>query len=254
MERGGDTEWLGFYKNTGNYVDISYLNSILKFKFAKKGKYLIVEKESVKKHDYVTEPCTKSEGGSDCIRVYFTNPFELEPLAPYFYKLYKKCRKPAIEYLSNHKKFKEEYMHSNAMINQLSNCDVLDLLESAEKRSMNQNDEDVTEKLSDGEKKTGIDYIVDQTIHNDVLLENILSDKENKIEEEIDVVNNEKVVKTSKRAILQLTDEMMLIKRYDSIAQAVRETGVNSKSIRDAAKGIQKHAGGYVWKYDDKDQ
>ena len=44
---------------------------------------------------------------------------------------------------------------------------------------------------------------------------------------------------------------MILIKKYESIAQAVRETGVNSKSIRDTAKGIQKHAGGFVWKYCD---
>ena len=59
-------------------------------------------------------------------------------------------------------------------------------------------------------------------------------------------------MKTTGRAILQLTDDMTLIKRYDTIAQAVRETGVNSKSIRDAAKGVQKHAGGYVWKYADE--
>jgi len=60
-------------------------------------------------------------------------------------------------------------------------------------------------------------------------------------------------VKSTGRAILQLTDEMQLVKKYDSIAQAVRETGVNSKSIRDAAKGVQKHAGGYVWKYVDEE-
>lgn len=51
------------------------------------------------------------------------------------------------------------------------------------------------------------------------------------------------------RAILQITDDNILIKEYPTIAAAVRETGVNSKSIRDAANGIQKHAGGYCWKY-----
>ena len=63
---------------------------------------------------------------------------------------------------------------------------------------------------------------------------------------------SETSTKITGRAILQLTDDMTLIKRYDTIAQAVRETGVNSKSIRDAAKGVQKHAGGYVWKYADE--
>jgi len=59
-----------------------------------------------------------------------------------------------------------------------------------------------------------------------------------------------KPVSTPKgREILQLTDDNTLIKEYPTIAAAVRETGVNSKSIRDAANGVQKHAGGYRWKY-----
>lgn len=51
------------------------------------------------------------------------------------------------------------------------------------------------------------------------------------------------------KAIQCLDDNGNLIASYASVAEAVRETGVNSKSIRDAAKGIQKHAGGFVWKY-----
>lgn len=53
------------------------------------------------------------------------------------------------------------------------------------------------------------------------------------------------------RAILQMTDEGEMIKEYSTIASAVAESGVSSKSIRDAANGIQKHAGGYCWKYKD---
>ena len=52
------------------------------------------------------------------------------------------------------------------------------------------------------------------------------------------------------RAIIQMDDNGNIIRKYISIAEAVRETGVNSKSIRDAAKGVQKHAGGYCWKYE----
>lgn len=54
------------------------------------------------------------------------------------------------------------------------------------------------------------------------------------------------------RGIIQMNDEGKIIKKYISIAEAVRQTGVNSKSIRDAAKGVQKHAGGFVWKYEDE--
>lgn len=55
--------------------------------------------------------------------------------------------------------------------------------------------------------------------------------------------------KSQGRAVLQLSDDMTLIKKFDTIAETSQETGVNPKSIRDAAKGIQKHAGGFVWKY-----
>lgn len=46
-----------------------------------------------------------------------------------------------------------------------------------------------------------------------------------------------------------MTDAGKVIKEYPSVAAAVTSTGINSKSIRDAAKGVQKHAGGYCWKY-----
>ena len=64
MKNGGDSKWLGFYKNSSNYVDISYLYSILKFKCAKKGKYIIVKKLHISKLNCNIEPCTMSEGGS----------------------------------------------------------------------------------------------------------------------------------------------------------------------------------------------
>ncbi len=51
------------------------------------------------------------------------------------------------------------------------------------------------------------------------------------------------------RAILQMDDDGNIIKEFDTIAAAVREVGVSSKSIRDAANGVQKRAGGYHWVY-----
>ena len=52
------------------------------------------------------------------------------------------------------------------------------------------------------------------------------------------------------RPVLCYDDNGVLICRYGSLAEAVRTTGINSKSIREAAIGKQKHAGGYVWKYE----
>ena len=54
------------------------------------------------------------------------------------------------------------------------------------------------------------------------------------------------------RPILQMDDNMNIIAQFESISEAVRITGINSKSIRDAAKGVQKHAGFFVWRYVDE--
>lgn len=59
-------------------------------------------------------------------------------------------------------------------------------------------------------------------------------------------------LKPKGRAILKLSDDMTIIKKYDSIADASRDTDISSKSIRDAAKGVQKHAGNFVWRYADE--
>ena len=56
------------------------------------------------------------------------------------------------------------------------------------------------------------------------------------------------------RRVAQMDDNGNIIKEYISIAEAVRETGVNSKSIRDAANGVQKHAGGYCWHFVDEEK
>ncbi|MGN0356735.1 MAG: exonuclease domain-containing protein [Blautia sp.] len=358
MKNGGDSKWLGFYKNSSNYVDVSYLYSILKFKCAKKGKYIIVEKSSVGKLNCNIEPCTMSEGGSDYVRVYFNSPFELEPLESYLFSIYAKCRKSALDYFKYNKRYEAEHKNSPAMLNHLSDMDVAALLESAEKRKLtekvvsetieNSNDksrisrEDITiqpihnrvplsgirnknnwekgydegypfwEKGDNLRKEGNVEDAIklfDQARYNgydapvlydsyamayhklkdyaneiDILDEGIVRERKNginvsrlearrdkaiqllykqqeaekkKLEKEQIKNENIKIIsetsmKTTGRAILQLTDDMTLIKRYDTIAQAVRETGVNSKSIRDAAKGVQKHAGGYVWKYADE--
>lgn len=53
------------------------------------------------------------------------------------------------------------------------------------------------------------------------------------------------------RVVLQYDDDMNLIKRYETISDAIKETGTNGKSIRDCCNGIQKHAGGFIWRFED---
>ena len=65
-----------------------------------------------------------------------------------------------------------------------------------------------------------------------------------KLEEE-----QRKTIQISDRKLVQMTDDGIIVKVYDKLADAIRETGINSKSIRDCCNGKQKHAGEFVWKY-----
>lgn len=65
---------------------------------------------------------------------------------------------------------------------------------------------------------------------------------------------NNPTIPSTARAILQLDDAGNVLNLYPTIAEAVRQTGINSKSIRNAANGVQKHAGGYCWKYKDENE
>ena len=51
------------------------------------------------------------------------------------------------------------------------------------------------------------------------------------------------------RSILQLADDGSVIQEFETVTAASKAIGVSTKSIRDAAQGIQKHAGGYCWQY-----
>lgn len=69
--------------------------------------------------------------------------------------------------------------------------------------------------------------------------------------------NIEPVSKTKnsggKRAINQYDMNEKFIRAYESIAEASKENEINSKSIRDAANGKQRHAAGFIWKYVDEE-
>lgn len=72
----------------------------------------------------------------------------------------------------------------------------------------------------------------------------------------IDPLNINDIVESSRkkrmRAIIQMDDESHIIKIYESVSEAAKTIGLNSKTIRDAANGKSKHAGGYCWKYADE--
>ncbi|MDD6040769.1 MAG: hypothetical protein PUD63_06180 [Clostridia bacterium] len=54
----------------------------MKFKFSRKGKYIILPKQFAH-HGFEVEDCTVSEGGTSNIRAYFSYVTELETIAAY---------------------------------------------------------------------------------------------------------------------------------------------------------------------------
>jgi len=59
-----------------------------------------------------------------------------------------------------------------------------------------------------------------------------------------------KKAKTNNRntiAVIQLTPRGRRIKKYNSMSDAERATGVNTGSISKVVRGIMKTAGGFVW-------
>lgn len=349
-ENGNDVNYLRFRKNSANYVEATCLYPFVKFKFAKKGRYIILSKSVAQQVGLPSEPCTASEGGTDFIRVYFSTAFDLQPFAKEINRLFVETHISMKDYTSYSKRAADE---TNKIINHmkaLNSDDVSKLLAMESQREttpitislepvISRDSVNITAthnrvplseiKNADnwskgfeagfkyyekGEEVRKSDHIEDaitlfdkaryygycapalynayaiayrqiKDYENEVLIleEGMIREPSHSGEfearrdkalrllyikqeavrkaEEKDRLKAEKlsektvneVPKAARgRSILQLDDNGNIINEYDTIASATREVGISSKSIRDAASGVQKHAGGYCWAYKDE--
>lgn len=350
-DRKGDTDLLGFYKNSSGYIDVCYLYTILKFKFAKKGKYIIVKSNIKGLENYRKEPCTISEGGSDFVRIFFDSPLDLELLSDFIFEEYKTTHKFAFESLEYDKSYLYDYKNGPIMNNALSTNEVESILNIVRSKEYIRSEVLHSEELIDrdsieiqpindrvpfskiknlknsrkgfddgfsyweeGEeyRKSGDFYkaielydkarasgytspalynsysmayhklkdydneidILDEGIEREgaefrnisklltrrnTAIKTLLKKREKEqhkrekiIENNLNPIVNKSSQKKTRRPILQMDDNLNLIQRFESVADATKTTSINSKSIRDAAKGVQKHAGGFVWRYADE--
>lgn len=130
-KQGGNTKLLRFTKNSSGYVDVCCLYNVLKIKFTKKGNYILVKKNCVPDSLYITGSCTQSEGGTDFVRVFFSSPFDLEPLSRYIYDVYTDCQKSVEQYISNNRYARQNIENSIGMLCALSDEEVSLLLKTA---------------------------------------------------------------------------------------------------------------------------
>lgn len=354
-KNGGDVSWIRYRKNSSNYVDVTCLYTFLKFKFAKKGKYIIVRNDVASGINLQSEPCTVSEGGTAYIRLYFNSPFDLEPLSRYIFSIYSDCYKSMQEYIGMSDYAKREAEQNIRMLKAMSHAEMETLLLDARNHQY-----DATAAVVQVEPLISREDIIINAKHSRVPLSEILNignwekgfdigypywergetaRKDGRIEEAISLfdksrykgydapalyesyakayrqikdydneilildegieresnskdgvfearrykaikllfaqqeaerkelekarANEQKAAQKAKeieaetskpkqprgRSIIQMTDDGTVIKEFETIASAVYEVGISSKSIRDAANGVQKHAGGYCWKY-----
>lgn len=368
-DNGLNIDFLGARKNASAYINICYLYSFIKYKFSKKGKYIIVSNDFSKNLELPVEQCNISEGGNEFIRVYFSSIDDIKQLDEYILNEYKKSYNATMDYIDGssrrEKNVIEEVENSykisvqeveKIINNEISNKTLNNYLSEINIKKQVSRDEininpvnnriplNKIKNLNDWNKgyDEGFDFwlkgdelrkngeyneaikLFDLSRYNGyntyVLYESYamvyhqLKDYDNEIaileegierlskdntnvsnlvtrrdkavqiiykkieqekqaqqrlieKEEKRKLREEKKLKEKQekaelrkntlkepvtgRSIIQMNDDGVIIKKYISIADAVRQTGINSKSIRDAAKGVQKHAGGYCWKYED---
>jgi exonuclease, DNA polymerase III, epsilon subunit family len=346
-ENGKDVSCLRFRRNSSNYVEATCLYSFVKFKFAKKGHYIILKKANSVYADMILEPCTASEGGTDYTRFYFSRAFDLQPFAKDIIALFAGAQKSMSEYSSYSKRAAEEVKtmlnqmkaladdevvallleesqkdvvpveieiepsiprdavtisatHSRVPLSEIKNANNWEKGFDAgfkyyEKGEAARRDSHIEEAIAFYDKARYLGYCAPALYNAYAVVYRQIKDYENEIvilEEGMirnpqhaggfearrnkalkllfskqDTVRKVKEKEQKKaemqaakeveevnkqprgRRILQMDDAGIIIAEFETIAAATREIGISSKSIRDAANGVQKHAGGYCWAY-----
>lgn len=133
VRNGGDTAWLRFHKQSSGHIDVSCLYTILKFKFAKKGKYIVVEKAAANELGLDIEPCPSSEDAL-CGRYFFDDLDELKVLERYIYNKFVSTRKSAYDYIGQSDYCRKSAEECVSAFCTLSDDDVERLLANAKER------------------------------------------------------------------------------------------------------------------------
>lgn len=377
VRSGGSAQGLGFYHGTKGYVKAMLSHRVAKFKFTKRGRYMVLLRSGLPDGYPYTEPCTMTEGGTDYVRFYFNSPYDLEPLCGHFYDVYGRVKKELGDCFPTGSSYEESETESIALRNRLGEAEVAQLLESArlrtsihdmeQKPSLRAADESQIDRsaievfpthlrepldeariknsgsrglnegysyweLGDevrrhGDVEGSLGYfdearmtgfaepclyesyamafrklglyddevaILDEGIERlgadgrlvarrDKALQLLVRSREKAAREveraaarerrravkpkaeapkrprpKVEQVERQIVLDQSipegvagARTIIRLDDDFNVLEVYPSVAEASRSTGTSAKSIREVAKGKQRHAGGFVWRYAD---
>lgn len=234
MKNSGELDLLAFSKLASGYVSANYLSTFLKFRFSKKGNYILLKNKKGAEIPGAV-PAVKTEGGEDMVRVFFKDPFALEPLSAHIWAAYDKCRDNTVYTIYSGILSEKAAMDIVNAKHKISVSEMKEFLVAAGRRK----EERERQEAADAQKRLEVEQEKQQR-----------SEERQKRKEEKELAA-QKPKRPSTRAILRVSDELDIV-RYESVAAAARENGISDKCIRDAAKGKQKRAGGYAWKYEDE--
>lgn len=345
--KGADINNLRFIRVSNNYVNAMCLYSFLTFKFSNKGNYIVVKTDYTSNLKLPMESAIEREGGAGYTRVYFSSPFDLEPLSLYFYDSFMSCYNSMMEYISLNDNRLKEVQKYIIMMTSISKEKVNSILDNVKHKNYAPLEVKLTHKITRDlvkicgvDERTPIDNIKNRydrdkgydegseywyqgeierkkgnyekalalfdkaryfgylypVLYNSyaityrqmkdycneiAVLDEAISvlpdvgfqtrqdkaiqllyakqEKERISEEKLKAKKSKKPIENKSpktkekrgRAIIKMTDDGTVLAEYETVTAASNENCISPKSIRDAAKGVQKHAGGFCWKYKD---
>lgn len=214
--QGGSTEKLTFHKTKRKHIYAFNLFPMVIFKQTRKDYYIIVPRNITIPEGFSLEDCPAGEY-PDMQRARFTSTTDIGFLKDYILSQYKSSCEESEKYLCSEK---------NRQI--VDTCHVVGIT------------------MTDEEE----DSLIIQAYTKEALR----SEEKIKSEEKKKTANRtepkpKKAPAKPKRIVIQMDDNGNVLNEYDTASAAATAVGVNPKCISDAARGVQKHAAGYVWMY-----
>ena len=233
MDAGRETGYVRFH-NSGNTVRCTVYYDFLAFICGKKGSYLVINKSFAKNDNYVA--CAKKD---------------LNHVSTYCYNNLGEFVRVPISCFEDISKYTDYILLSFDKTSELLEKDVKYLNENLAMHLSHYTEIDGNEIEGFIESyKNRVDELKEYEIQMAIAEaeKQAIKEEKKKVKEAAET-KKKQTAAIPKRKILQMDDEGNVINEYNSLQEAINTTGINSKSIRDAAKGVQKHAGGFVWKY-----
>lgn len=251
------------YRNSSNYVDVLDVYTIFKFKIAKKKSYIVIPRQYAYGIDKF-EDCTNSEG-TENIRLIFEDPFELEKYGHVFAAIYKDVIRSQGQHMN---RYEADFL-AQANLTGFSEAELEQLIEDAKKRQERNAGLRELEKQMKAEqeavneaKKAERARLKAEAEEKKQRKSDAQREQQNAVKKMLENANNlskEEIYRISelsssqgKRAVIQMDDEGHILRIFESVSEASKTVGLAPKTIRDAANGRYKHAGGFCWKYADE--